>query len=36
MGLDLGVGYAYIKNNITGSSSNFSDNALKVFAKFSY
>ncbi|MBR2495287.1 hypothetical protein [Helicobacter sp.] len=36
MGLDLGAGYAYIKNNITGSSSNFSDNALKVFAKFSY
>lgn len=36
MGLDLGVGYAYIKNNITGGSSNFSDNALKVFAKFSY
>lgn len=36
MGLDLGVGYAYIKNHITGGSSNFSDNALKVFAKFSY
>lgn len=36
MGLDLGVGYAYIKNNITGGNSNFSDNALKVFAKFSY
>ncbi|KAA8711221.1 hypothetical protein [Helicobacter canis] len=36
MGLDLGVGYAYIKNNITGSSSNFNANALRVFAKFSY
>ncbi|WP_299327398.1 hypothetical protein [uncultured Helicobacter sp.] len=36
MGLDLGGGYAYIKNNITGSSSNFNANALRVFAKFSY